>query len=189
MKSAISKKVWDQLEYGKYTRWSQKITIESLALTLWVVGVFGKEYNGYQCSTGRKPNPVFAPHNMSEERMRRALETIALIQGGGDVAEPQSMAFAGNTQPAFVEHFRERLSNGGPYEKWAGNLQDRQFWTLLWHIGEYGIRVRGEPPTFGMPRLNENIVRKSLRILVDLHDGKTIDLETARKWVFDEQDG
>jgi len=192
MTDVVSERILRQLRYGKYTRWAERLSTESLESLLWAVGVFGGEYSAARRTTGRSPNPTFAPHRMAEGRMRGALELLATVQAGGDSnKEPQAgSSVFDDPRPAFSGDFIERLSTADSFENWAAHLNECQLWTLLSQVGEYGVRVNssrgpqgGEypPPTFDVSRSRENLMRNALEVVAMVERGEAIDVRAAKR--------
>jgi len=48
------------------------------------------------------------------------------------------------SKPAFSDELRTELANG-KYTRWAVNLTESELTSLLWMVGEYGIRSPAEP--------------------------------------------
>lgn len=120
------------------------------------------------------PEPTFE-RDPSDEfwlwMMRRAIEVMARIQAGEDSeGEPQagSRHFR-RPRRAFSDAFRAKLA-ADPTE-WATGLNERQLWTLLWQVGQYGVRVNsisgpngGEfpPPGFNVSPTNQGLMQRAL---------------------------
>ena len=54
MIDVISQRMREQLQYGKYTRWAERLSTESLESLLCAVGVFGGLYNAAKSTTGKR---------------------------------------------------------------------------------------------------------------------------------------
>ena len=70
-----------------------------------------------------------------------SLDKIAVIQAGGEIEEGFLDFRPLGSAPAFTELFRKHLTTSESHLKWAANLNERQFFTLLWQVGEHAIRV------------------------------------------------
>ena len=168
----ISRSVLEMLPRGKYTRWAQHISIDTLESLLSAVNVFGKEYNEVKIATGKYPNPTFYAHYMDEGRMRKALEVIAAVQTGHYLPkDPMTGPFPA-PRLAFTYEFLEQIGTRGLNEDWIVQLNERQFWELLWQVDEYADRANASsgpqdkeypPPTFGLPNREETLMRDALR--------------------------
>ena len=191
----VTQRVKKWVVIGKYTRWAERISIESLESLLWIVGVFSRQYIYAMSKTGKHPNPIFAPHYMDEERMRKALIAMTAIQNGWDFkSDPQEGSeWFDNPQPVFTPEFRERINTDDLCLNWASNLNERQLWTLLWYIGEYGSLVNSSiywqdeeypPPTFDVPDLCGELMQNALRVVAAIENGQTIDIQAAIKQVY-----
>jgi hypothetical protein len=74
-------------------------------------------------------------------------------------------------------------------------LNESQLYTLLWQIGEFGMRVKSSPNEQGkqnpLPALDiepsrEDLMRKALHVLVALKRGQAINVREARKQILGE---
>ena len=165
-----------------------RLSTESLEALLFAVGIFGAIYNppGAPWGTIQK----FKPRVGAKERMRMAVEMIAAVQAGGDFP---AWRF-NNPLPAFTTEFRDCLAVADLYENWAASLNERQLYTLLWQIGEYGIRVsfgeiEQEPyllPVLEIAPSRRDLMWKALCVLVALERGHAMNVCEARKQVLGE---
>ena len=165
---------------GKYTRWAERLDAETLSAGLWAVGEFGSRYWAMGL-----PTPVFEPHFMLEERMARALKSFAIIRGTGrlrlefGVASGEELS---TTFPAFTQRYRDYLDDD-PRTSWAVPLDEVSVASLLWEIGEYGVRVNssegpdGEeypPPNFDGPPDQVRRMRVALKLIARVEGGQRI---------------
>ncbi|MCP3903624.1 MAG: hypothetical protein GY715_08305 [Planctomycetes bacterium] len=161
-----SSRIVPDLRLGKYTDWALGLSPQSLQTLLWAIGIFGTNYNELQ-ALGVQPNPRFAPQLGSEGRSRLALEVIAGIQAGEDAS-----GLCSNTFPdpsfAFQDQFKESLT--GPLLSWTVDLDETQFYSLLWNVGEYAARVdQAQPPDFDGPGLLVSKMRVALGIVANVY--------------------
>lgn len=199
MEDAVTARMRASMARGKYTNWAKHLSSDDLEVLLWAVGVFGREYNSVTNDAGKSPNPTFAPHEMDERRMRWGLQVMAMVQAGEDPEEetmsrPDLEVFT-DPRPAFTDTFMERLSASDSLV-WAVGLNDRQLWTLLDAIGEYGIRVGssrdvdgGEypPPSFNVTRQSNDQMRRALQVVGAAFGWRrAVTFSEVRKQVFGE---
>jgi hypothetical protein len=80
-----------------------------------------------------------------------------------------------------------------PY--WAASLNESPFYTLLWQIGELGMRVNPssdeQGTQYSLPALDpapsrEGLMWKALHVLLALERGRAINVQEARKQVLGE---
>jgi hypothetical protein len=158
---------------------------DNLEALLWVIGEFGRRF-----AAAGYPEPHFSRHSMAENRMRRALKVLAKIQSVGRVAWDRG-PYAPNTwaefelsdhASAFSAEYREHLSKD-EHTAWAQGLDERNLGTLLWMVGEYGIRVNsirgpdGEeypPPSFDLDPDITKPMRAALRRMARIEHGESI---------------
>ncbi len=183
----VSEKILANLPGGKYSRWSVGLSTEYLELLLWVVGVYGDEYNKAKIGAGINPTHALNCYHRVE-RMFIALDKISVIQAGGDIEESFLFFSDLGSGPAFSELFRERLAKSNSHEKWAANLNERQLYILLWQVGEHGIRVnlwRGGdyPYAFDLAPQREDIMQSALQVLVAIYGRNVIDVSAAKNKV------
>jgi hypothetical protein len=81
-----------------------------------------------------------------------------------------------------TSHFKSIMMNG-KYTKWAADLSDENIRTLLWMIGEYGVRVWSykerlgtcEPDNLHLIEANKNVrSTEALRIIAAIVHGEKI---------------
>ena len=68
---------------GKYSRWASTLDIKTLEALLWTIGVFGSGIRALKAHCKEFPKFSFSDHEMSEERMRNAIEFIAVVEETG----------------------------------------------------------------------------------------------------------
>jgi hypothetical protein len=177
---------------GKYTRWAERLDVDTLEAALIAVGEFGGRYWAMRSSDGRLPAPVFQKHGMVEFRMIYALESFAVIRATGSLNFEMGSIWNRDFSldaPAFSRDYGDVLAHN-PYTAWARALDERCFAVLLWMIGEYGIRVNssrapdgGEypPPSFDGPARQTLPMRAALRLIAMVESGARVDpAEAAR---------
>ena len=165
-----------RLRLGKYTRWAERRDEESLWAALWGVGEFGSRYWALKVQHGSFPAPSFEPHTMAENRMVRALWSFAILRGTGQLRlalGPHWDDEFSPTAPVFSQRYRDSLDLD-PRTAWAASMDERSFASLLWEIGEYGVRVNsshgpdgGEyaPPNFDGPPDEVRSMRAALKLI------------------------
>lgn len=190
------------MECGKYVCWTTQLDADRLGALLWAIGEFANRCTALRTPDGRLLEPVFYPHNMAEDRMRRALKIFAKLPSVGRV-EWADAPFSGGCEPfelsehvsAFSPAYRERVCQDA-HTAWAQGLDERSLGHLLWMVGQYGIRVNssqgpdgGEypPPRFdGDPNITRPM-RVALRVIAMIERGERMtSAEVSRRIAVEE---
>ena len=194
-----------KLTRGKYSRWAERLDLETLESLLCAVATFSRDYCAMRTPEGF-PAVSFHKHAMNEFRMIGALEAFRMIYSTGKPPPEWSVdrkprEHCGPHQEysptvrAFSRRFRERLSSND-CTAWAEKLDERTFATLLWEVGEYGIRVNDSkgpdggpypPPTFESTSEDTKPMRSALRLIAMIHAGGKYDLDEAARILSEDQ--
>ena len=177
MTNFLSDRLREQIPLGKYTKWASALSAETAVALLWVVDDFGRRLNAPGSNAAIE---VSAP-TMDEERMRKALLSLVRLQAGDELEEPQA---GGDSFPQPGPAFREGMLPA--LESPLADLDERQFWILLWQVGEYGIRANSDirdAPRFPGAGDQEGHLQAAVRVLCAIERGEPLTLAEAQRQV------
>ena len=165
-------KLLPELMHGKYSRWAERLDVNSMQAVLLAVGEFGRLYSSMRAEDGTFPAPIFHGNLIGYElRVVWALEAFAFLYANSPL-ECRLLPCAGFSlspaDPAFSREFADRLSLN-PQTAWAKGLDENSVALLLWNIGEYCCRIHRAPPFFEGPQKGTRRMRAALRYLDSIY--------------------
>jgi hypothetical protein len=132
----------------RYLDWAGGLDTESLTALLRYVGEYGSICCWLKLETGEYPWPSTDTDNVRELRKHGAVVGIAMIFAG-DTSTPEFQC--ANPAPVFPEEYRILLC-GDKRTLWAMELDRKTFESLIWNVGEFGVRALLGNRAYAIPR-------------------------------------
>jgi hypothetical protein len=132
----------------RYLDWAGGLETDSLTSLLRYVGEYGAVSCWLKLKTGEYPWPATDTDNLRELRKHSAAVGMAMIFAG-DVPEPGETG--SNPAPVFPEEYQVILCTD-KRTLWARDLSRKSFESLIWNVGEFGVRALRGNKSYAIPR-------------------------------------
>lgn len=189
LKSIISPEIFNNLQFGKYTRWFwQDFSVDNMFIFLKALNAFSQHADSVFLERAEKSAFNNCGFNL---RGVRALVRMKEILAGNPIdSEPQ----AGydkfeQSGPAFHLEFSSSLAAAGEDLSWAAAFNERQFWCLLWYVGEFACRFGADEgyPTLSRDVVANLVVSRALVLTTRIYYGELLDAESAERWMIGDE--
>ncbi len=146
MRNILTKLATEEIKMVKYLFWLKTTKPDNLVGLFYALNVYSEIYKKNKKLLNKDPEIAFYPreYNVVEERMLRSLLYMA--------AYPMEKEHENNLGPGslyknerylaspFSDEFKLTLSTQLDFE-WPLRLNIKQFFLLMWHVGEFGSRA------------------------------------------------
>jgi hypothetical protein len=136
----------------RYLDWVGGLDSDSLTALLRYVGEFGAICCWIHLENGEYPWPITNTENPQELRKHSAVVGIAMIYAGD---MPAADVMTANRHRIFPVEYQTILSVD-KRTSWAKELDRKSFESLIWNVGEFGIRALQGKKTYVIPKFPQH---------------------------------